>query len=264
MRFRHPACLGAAALAAVMLAAPAPAASQAPSLEGIQAGDNVFTSDNGGPPNVTIRAGGHVNFAYFMGNSRHNVVFTGLLPTVCGNSGGPAATASALPAAPTPASWDGGCDFQTPGTYAFDCGLHSSMTGSVTVVEGSAAPALPLPPLETDFAAAASGLKVTVQQRGTSVRGTVKVARSGSRLLARAFARRGALSGGRSRLQVQVGRQLRASASATTVTFATPLNAAARRALRRNGRLLISLRLTVTPADGDAYTATRTVILRPR
>ena len=48
------------------------------------------------------------------------------------------------------------------------------------------------------------------------------------------------------------------------MTFATPLNAAARRALRRNGRLSISLRLTVTPAQGDAYTATRTVILRPR
>ena len=139
MRFRYPACVAAAAIAAVMVAAPAE--SQAPSLQGIQAGDNVFTSDSGGSPNVTIRAGGHVNFAYFMGNSRHNVVFTGALPTVCGSDGGPAATASALPGAPTPASWDGGCDFSTPGTYAFVCGLHSSMTGSVTVVEGSATPA---------------------------------------------------------------------------------------------------------------------------
>ena len=103
-----------------------------------------------------------------------------------------------------------------------------------------------------------------MQQRGTSVRGTVKVTRSSSRLLVRAFARRKALSGGRSIAQVEVGRQLRSSVSATTVTFAAALNAAARRALRRNGRLSISLRLTVTPDEGKAYTATRTVILRPR
>jgi hypothetical protein len=91
----------------------------------------------------------------------------------------------------------------------------------------------------------------------------VQVARGGSRLLARAFARRGALSGGRSALQVQIGRQLRSSVGATRVTFATALSATARRALRRNGRLAISLRLTVTPAHGAAYTATRTVVLRP-
>jgi len=262
MRLRHLAPAAAAVLATCLLAAPAE--SQAPALVSIQAADNVFTTAEGGSPNVTIRTGGHVNFAYFMGDSRHNVVFTGARPTVCGSDGGPPATASALPGAPTPASWDGGCDFATPGTYAFVCGLHSSMTGSVTVVEGGAAPTPPAPAVEADFRPAASGLKVAVRQRGSSVRGTVKVARSASRLLARAFVRRGALSGGRSRAQVAVGRQLRSQVSATTVTFATPLSTAARRALRRNRRLLISLRLTVTPAEGDAYTATRTVILRPR
>lgn len=263
MRLRYPACVAAAALAAVMIAAPAE--SQAPTLQAIEAHDNVFTSENGGPPQVTIAAGGHVNFSYILGNSRHNVVFTGARPTVCGSSGGPAATASALPGAPTPASWDGGCDFYTPGTYAFVCGLHPDMTGSVTVVAGAGSPPTPAPPVTlTPLAPAARGLQVATQQRGLSVRGTVRVARAGSRLLARALVRRGALSGGRSRTQVEVGRQLRSRVGASTVTFAAPLNAAARRALRRNGRLSISLRLTVTPADGESYTATRTVILRPR
>jgi hypothetical protein len=81
-------------------------------------------------------------------------------------------------------------------------------------------------------------------------------------LLARAFARRGALSGGRSTLLVQVGRQLRSSVGPGRVSFAVPLNAAARRALRRNGRLAITFRLTVDPTTGATYTATRTVILR--
>jgi plastocyanin len=254
-----------AGTAFAMLLVAAPASSQAPTLASIQASDNAFNTDGGGPPNVTIAAGGHVNFAYFMGNSRHNVVFTGAAPTVCGSSGGPPATASALPGAPTGPGWDGGCDFQTPGTYPFVCALHSSMTGSVTVVAAGAAPPPPPPPPPptAGLGPAASGLKVTAQQGGTSVRGTVKVARSGSRLLARAFAKRSALSGGRSKTQVQVGRQLRSKVSATTVTFAAPLNSAARRALRRDGRLAITLRLSVTPAQGEAYTATRTVILRP-
>ena len=81
----------------------------------------------------------------------------------------------------------------------------------------------------------------------------MKVTRAGSRLLARAFARRRALSGGRSNRQVQVGRQSRSGVGGARVAFAVRLNSAARRALRRNGRLAISLRLTVTPPLGNAY-----------
>jgi hypothetical protein len=85
---------------------------------------------------------------------------------------------------------------------------------------------------------------------------------AGSRLLARAYAKRRSLSGGASNLQVQVGRQLRSSLGPGRVSFSVPLSAAARRALRRNRRLAITFRLTVTPPSGAAYTATRAVILR--
>ena len=87
MNARRLAAVAGTALAMFLVAAPA--SSQAPTLAAIMATDNVFTTDGGGPPNVTIAAGGHVNFAYFMGNNPHNVVFTGALPTVCGSSGGP-------------------------------------------------------------------------------------------------------------------------------------------------------------------------------
>jgi len=101
----------------------------------------------------------------------------------------------ALPSIPSPAGWEGGCEFESPGTYTFVCGT---------------------------------------------------------------------LYGGRSPLQVQVGRRLRSGVGDGRVTFAAALNPVARRALRRNGRLSISLRLTVTPPEGKAYTATRTVVLRAR
>ena len=270
MSLRAPACLAAAVLAVLLLAAPA--LSQAPpTLVSILASDNAFKTDSGGSPNVTIAVGGHVNFSYFSGTSKHNVVFTGAKPTVCGTTEGPAGTAAALPSAPSSPGWEGGCDFAAPGTYAFVCGLHDSMTGSVTAVAtGASPPAPPAPPIVVEeppgaSGPAASGLKVASQQRGLSVRGSVVVARTGSRLLARAFARRKALfSGSRSPLTVRVGSQTRSAVGDGRVTFAAPLNAAARKALRRNGRLLITLRLSVTPAQAAAYTATRTVVLRPR
>jgi len=263
-------------LAALLV--PAPADSQAPTLASIMAADNVFTTDTGGAPNVTIVAGGHVNFAYFMGRNNHNVVFTGPLPSICGISTGPPGTSVALPSIPSPAGWEGGCEFESPGTYTFVCGTHSSMTGSVTVVAAGAAqapgtapppggappPGAAPPPPPVAGGPAASGLKVAAQQRGFSVRGSVLVPRAGSRLLARALARRRTLYGGRSPLQVQVGRRLRSGVGDGRVTFAAALNPVARRALRRNGRLSISLRLTVTPPEGKAYTATRTVVLRAR
>lgn len=266
---RRPAFLAVAVLAVLLLAAPA--ASQAPpTLASVIATDNVFTSEGGGGAEVTIAAGGHVNFTYFSGNTRHNVVFPGARPTVCGISDGPAGTSAALPSVPSPRVWEGGCDFDVAGTYAFVCGLHSSMTGSVTVVQTGASPPPPPPGppavVEAPVAGgpAASGLTVAAQQRGFSVRGSVAVARTGSRVLARAFARRRSLyAGSRSGLEVQVGRQVRSGVGDARVTFAAPLSAAARRALRRNGRLLIVLRVSVTPAQGAAYTARRMIILRP-
>ena len=105
-------------------------------------------------------------------------------------------------------------------------------------------------------------LRVGANQRGAAIRGSVKVTSAGSRLLARALARRKALFGGRSTPQVEVGRLSRTPVGAGRVIFNVRLTPAARRALRRNGRLAISLRLTVTPPSGATYTATRAVILR--
>jgi plastocyanin len=256
------AVLALAAVAALLAAAPARA--QAPGSAAIFAEDDAFRTASGGPADVTIAAGGHVDFSYFSGNSRHNVVFTAARPSVCGISEGPAGTTAALPEQPSPASWAGGCDFDTPGTYPFVCALHSSMTGSVTVVAASASG--PPPPADVELAPgpAATSLRVRSSQRGFTVRGSVLVDRAGSRLRARALVRRRALYGGRSARLVEVGRTTRTRVGGARATFAVKLDAAARRALRRAGRLPVSLRLTVTPPHGRSYAATRTVILRAR
>ncbi|MBA3747820.1 MAG: hypothetical protein H0W96_10080, partial [Solirubrobacterales bacterium] len=110
------------------------AVGQAPSAAAIVAGDNVFRTIDGGNPNVTIAAGGHVDFSYASGSSQHNVHFTGLKPSVCEISKGPTGNQSALPVNPSPPIWEGGCDFTVAGSYRFVCDLHGSMTGSVTVL----------------------------------------------------------------------------------------------------------------------------------
>jgi hypothetical protein len=111
-------------------------------------------------------------------------------------------------------------------------------------------------------ARAASALTLAASQRGSSIRGSVRVTTSGSSLLARAVASRGAVQAGKGASPVQVGRRSLPSVAGGRVSFTVRLTAVARRALRRDGRLATVLRLTVTPPVGAAYNARRTVVLR--
>ena len=255
----------------------APAHGQGSPAAAIVAVDIAFRTAGGAPAAVTVAPGSAVSFAYPSGNSAHNVVFTGPQPSSCRLVQPPGSSLSAapLPATPSAPGWQGDCTFAAEGTYNFVCGLHgSSMTGSVVVGASGGSPPPPPPPPPPDAppaapppvagtSAAASGLRVRPAQRGSTIGGSVQVTHAGSRLLTRAFARRRALSGGRSRRQGEVGRQLRRSVGPGRVTFSVRLTPAGRRALRRNGRLAISLRLRVTPPAGAAYTAARAVTLRP-
>jgi plastocyanin len=270
LRKRHlPFVLAAAAIGALL--AGGQAQSQTPATAEIVAEDFAFRTATGGDSAVTIAAGGSVRFFHLAGSFAHNVRFTGAQPAACVQSEG--TSGQPIPPLPNPASsgaWAGSCTFAAEGSYSFVCTIHPAMTGSVTVVPapppppppGAAPPPPPPPPPATERAA--SALRVAATQRGTVVRGSVRVDRAGSRLLARAFARRGALTGGRSTTPVRVARQVRSSVGPGRVAFSLRLDAAARRALRRSGRLAITLRLTVTPPAGSSYTATRAVILRAR
>ena len=233
--------------------------------------DFAFRAATGGN-SVTIAPGGTVMFAYPGGMSVHNVAFTGMQPVGCQQTAGAmSGPVPPLPNDPAPPGWTGTCTFTNPGAYSFICQAHPDMTGTITVpAPGGTAPppppppppaAAPPPPPAT-LGAAASSLLLARAQRGLSVRGSVLVARPGSRLEVEARAPRSSLSRSRRRGSVRVGRFVRSSVGAGRVTFSVALNATARRAIVRSGRLRLTVRIRVTPSAGEAFSATRAVTLR--
>lgn len=101
-------------------------------------------------------------------------------------------------------------------------------------------------------------------QRGTSVKGSLDVSQTGAggRLEVDLTAKSASLARrGRSK-QVTVGRLVRPSVSAGTVSFSVPLSARGKSALRRHHRLAPTVRITLTPTRGAAVTVVRGVVLR--
>jgi uncharacterized protein len=171
------------------------------------------------------------------------------------------------------------------GTYALDVTVDDGLASTagkvvVTVNPGSgdgggqegggtplpsASPApsptpAPVPLPAPRLPAAASAPHVLRTQRGTVVHGSVRLARARSRAEVDVMATRHAL-GERGKGDVRVGRIVHSVASAKTLSFAIHVNAAAKRALRKHGKLTLSVKLTVKPEAGETYAVTRTVTL---
>jgi hypothetical protein len=60
----------------------------------------------------------------------------------------------------------------------------------------------------------------------------------------------------------RVGRLVRSSAPAGTVSFTVSLDAQAKRALRRHHKLALTVKIVLTPKHGAAMTLTRSVVVR--
>jgi plastocyanin len=95
---------------------------------------------------VTVKPGERVAFAFPAGASVHNLEFkSSPAPASCPQTKAPAGfaldadDAPPMPAFATAAGWEGYCTFPAAGTYAFVCGVHPEMTGSV-VVQADATP----------------------------------------------------------------------------------------------------------------------------
>jgi hypothetical protein len=101
-------------------------------------------------------------------------------------------------------------------------------------------------------------------QHGDAVHGTVQIpaADGGARLEVELLAQGASLAkvkrGGSSR----VGRLVRSSAPAGTVSFAVSLDAAAKRALHHHHELALTVKIVLTPKHGAAMTLTRSVVVR--
>ncbi len=224
---------------------------------------------------VTIASGGSITFVDH--GREANIAWTGAAPTC----------EPAVPVAPASpkTDWEGKCTFATPGTYKFESSTLFNEGGSLdytkyeVVVEGSTitpptgeggskgssppgtTPSSPTPAGESPTGSLFSGAPtVHSSQRGTTVKGSLQVAKAGAgdRLEVDLIATTASLAKTGHKTQV-VGRFVSASVSAGQQSFSIKLNAKARKALKRHHRLALKVKITLTPGYGEAVSVTRSV-----
>ncbi len=222
---------------------------------------------------VTIASGGSV--AYADSKTAASIAWTGTAPTC-------ESTVPVAPAGPK-TGWEGKCTFATPGTYKFESStLWPEYTKYEVVVEGStSAPPTgttgeggskggstpgtttpsPTPAGESPTGSPLSGAPaIHSSQRGTTVKGSLQIAKAGAgdRLEVDLLATTASLAKAGHTTQV-VGRFVSASVSAGQQSFSVKLNARARKALKRHHRLVLKVKITLTPVHGEAMSITRSV-----
>jgi plastocyanin len=217
---------------------------------------------------VTIASGGTVTFIDHASTAA-TVVWTGSAPACIG-----------VPTSAT-AGWEGKCTFQNPGTYKFESStLWPEYTKYEVVVEGAATgttpttttpttttPTTPTTPGEPSQGSPLEGgskaLKLAAVQHGSSVRGSVEISQAGvgGRLEVDLLASGASLVKAGHPAQARVGRLVRFSLHAGKLTFALPLSAKGKAALRHHHKLALTVKLTLTPQHGAAVTVTRGVVV---
>jgi plastocyanin len=236
------------------------------------------------PSVATADSGGSVTFANNSTEVQHGVEWTG-------TSGQPTPTCTGVPVNSSATNWRGQCTFSHPGTYSFRCTVHpTEMTGTITVnpngttttttttpapggggsgpPSSTTNPAPGSPPVtgtsgSPSDTGALTALSVPSRQRGKSVHGSLVVsqAAAGGRLEVTLQARGASLANLRRPPQVRVGRLVRASLHAGTVSFAVPLSAKARHALAIHRRLAVTVTIVLVALHGPPVTATRSVLV---
>lgn len=288
--------LVAGAAAAVGVPAVAPVDAAPPSAASFTAADFAWEVSGGSENAVTISIGGTVTFGYPSGGYAHNADFSdGPAPTSCTQtSGADSGPVPPLPAFPTSAGWSGSCRFDTPGRYAFHCDAHPlQMRGTVEVVDPNAPPPTttspgPAPPTGTTPAPGGGGaggsgtppshgspgsstapsllprVSARSRQTGSVLHGVVTTPAGRSRIVVTALVSNRALSKRPPKhvRKVPVGSLRTRSTGTGRTSFAVTLSRAARRALKREGHLAVTLRIVVKPAGGRPVGTTVAVVVR--
>jgi plastocyanin len=220
---------------------------------------------------VTIATGGEVMFTD-KASTAATVVWTGSAPACTG--------------VPTSAmtGWEGKCKFEQPGTYKFESStLWPEYTKYEIVVEGAATgttpttptattpttttPTTPTTPSEPGHGSPLEGgskaLRLAGSQHGSTVHGSIKVSQAGAggRLEVGLFAADASLVKAGHSGQVRVGRLVRSSLTAGSVSFSVPLSAKGKAALRHHRRLALTVKIALTPAHGATVAVTRGVVV---
>jgi plastocyanin len=244
------------------------------------------------PPHVTLSPGGSVTIANPTAVP-HGVRWIGPPATPVCTGGVPVGTTEAA----SGPEWSGSCTFAQPGTYTFYCTVHgAAMSGTISVasaggeppgttttpttpagstgtgggatgqpgasVPGGSQPGLGASPL---LGTASKALKLAPLQHGDAVHGSLAVSPAGvhGRLEIDVQAKAASLARAGRGGQVRVGKLERRSLAAGTVRFAVALNARARRALVRHGRLAVTVEIVLTPIAGKPARLQRSVVVRP-
>jgi plastocyanin len=230
----------------------------------------------------TIAQGGTISFEDNDSQALTDVVWKGAAPNCPG-----------VEEAPPTKTWSGTCTFATAGEYEFESeGLFNDGTSNYhkykVIVEGATTGTTPTTPTTPGggggtttsptspaggsgpgaapssplVGSASEAVKLAGTQHGSSVRGSVKISQAGAgdRLEVDLIATTASLAKAGHATQV-VGRLVSASVSAGQRSFSVKLNAKAKRALKRRHRLALKVRITLTPAHGEATTVTRSMTL---
>ena len=227
------------------------------------------------PSTVGVSAGGTVEFSN-PGEVPHGIHWVS-------TPGGVPACEAGVPvgnsASASGTKWKGDCTFATAGTYTFYCTVHGpAMSGTITVSSSGAttmtmtspatgtttsgatpgapgnAGATSSSPGTTPASAAFGAVRVAGRPGGVHGSLTVSQAAAGGTLLVVLRARIGA----RTRT---VGRLTRAYIAAGTQSWTVALSSTAKRALHRKHRLVLAVKLTLTPPGGSPVTVSRPLTL---
>lgn len=226
---------------------------------------------------VTIVLGGEVKFAD-NATTAATVVWTGSAPTCSG-----------IPASPM-TEWEGTCKFEQPGIYKFESStlfndgitnytkyeiaVENTSTGTTPPTSTTTTTTTPTSTATTPtttsepraglpLEAGSRALKLAGNQHGSTVHGSIEVTQAGAggRLEVALFAARASLAKAGHSKQTRVGRLVRSSLKAGSLTFSVPLSANGKAALRRHHRLKLTVKITLTPQHGAALTITRGIVV---
>ena len=258
---------------------PAAASSETtPTVNATEEAGYTETSFHWTPSQVEVASGGMVRFANGSMTVPHGIVWSGGPDTpVCEASVPVGATSSGT-------NWSGACTFAQSGTYTFYCSVHGpKMSGTVvvsptgttttstatiappgtTTTTSTTSPTAPPASGSSPLAGTAShALELAKSQRGGSVKGLIDISQAGAgeRLEIDVFAKTASLAKSKHDGRVRVGRFVRNSVPSGMVSFSVKLDSKARRALKRRHRLVLTIKVTLTPSYGEAVTIIRSVV----